>query len=297
MRPTVDVTDSDTEYQYIFLPGSPARSTDRDDGDESAGLDLRFLADLEHLVSISTDGHPCVVLLSELAFITASTALALWLLPIPPSYVVQKHDMLGDASKGLFSASMLILVTIGSVMVMSLMVVVHDAAAQAAMPATSHLRQRSLALLFLAIMLVNIAGFFTAIVPSLIYQALTANPRGCASLPALLLQASGYICAITVSKALLSVVGSGAALLWRASLTRVVQKQYLRHGAHYHLGLYRPSTDNPDQRITREIDLWSTRLSEVIVTFSTSFFNVAWYLVQTWMISTRPSLKPFTCLT
>lgn len=279
----------ESDAEYHSLPASPVSSETEGTDDGDAGLNARFLNDLKYLVDITTSGRPFAVLLSELAFVIASTTLALWLLPVPPSYVVQSHDVLDDVAKGLLSSPTIGLITICFVMLLTIVLPLYDLTVQVAKqtPAVTHLRQHSLALLFLSVQLVNISGFFTAIVPSLIYQALTANPRECTSLPALLLRASGYICAITLSKALLSVVESSAALLWRESLTRVVHKRYLHSAAHYHLALYRPAVDNPDQRIVREIELWSTRLSELIVTVCTSLFNVVWYSIQTWIISAR----------
>ena len=60
-----------------------------------------------------------------------------------------------------------------------------------------------------------------------------------------------------------------------------MHRLYLHCDAHYHLGLLRPELDNPDQRIAREIDLWSTSLAEIFVTVSTSLFNIVWYTIQT----------------
>ena len=122
-------------------------------------------------------------------------------------------------------------------------------------------------------------------VPSLIYQSLIANPRQCGAVPALLLRALGYICCVTVCKALVSVSQSSAALLWRGELTRFMHQRYLHRGAHYHLALLQPSVDNPDQRIARELDLWSTNLAELVVAVSTSLFNILWYTLQTWLIT------------
>ena len=53
------------------------RDKSSDNSNHSAGLDLRFLADLHYLVGISADGHPLIVLLSEIIFVVAITALAL----------------------------------------------------------------------------------------------------------------------------------------------------------------------------------------------------------------------------
>ena len=45
--------------------------------------------------------------------------------------------------------------------------------------------------------------------------------------------------------------------------------------------------------IAREAELWSTALAELLVSVTTACFNVAWYSVQTWLITgwqvpTRP---------
>ena len=134
-------------------------------------------------------------------------------------------------------------------------------------------------------------------------------------MPELLLRALGYIVCVTLAKTLLSVVQSGAALAWRGELTAAIHAAYVRGAAHYHLGLLRPSLDNPDQRIARELELWYTTarhaaripqhapriympthahartharrsacLADVFVSVSTSLFNVVWYTTQTWLI-------------
>ena len=176
--------------------------------DERANLDVRFLADLWLIVHLGMDGHPPLVMFSEVAFVTAGTALALRLLPVPASFVAaQKSDGSVDV------VTVCIVVTMASALMHLLYHVASRAAAR--VPAISHVRRRSLPLLFLSVQMYNVAGFFISIVPSLIYQALTASPRQCDSLPALLLRAVGYICAVTVCKALVSVAQSGAALLWR----------------------------------------------------------------------------------
>ena len=73
----------------------------------------------------------------------------------------------------------------------------------------------------------NVAGFFVSIVPSLIYATLVATPRDCTMLGPLLLQAVGYICAVTLCKSAMSVAQSSAALLWRSQLTQHIHARYV----------------------------------------------------------------------
>ena len=49
--------------------------------------------------------------------------------------------------------------------------------------------------------------------------------------------------------------------------------------------LLQSAVDNPDQRIARELDLWGTSLAELCVAVSTSLFNIAWYTIQTWLVT------------
>ena len=265
-RTPPDGTPPDGPPSSADEPSEPAPSKN---ANERAELDFRFLIDLWLLVHIGIDRHPLAVLLSELTFATALTALVLWLLPIPASYLVTSAEvnrLVGSAVVGLIVALALIL---------PLWHVGRRAGARH-VPLVAHLRRRSLPLLFLCVQTYNIAGFFVAITPSLIYQALIAEPRQCGKVPALLGRALGYICAVTVCKALVGVGKESAALLWRAELTRFMHERYLRRGAHYHMGLLQPSVDNPDQRIARELDLWSASLADLFVAVSTSLFNVVW---------------------
>ena len=130
----------------------------------------------------------------------------------------------------------------------------------------------------------NVAGFFVSIVPSLIYATLVATPRDCTMLGPLLLRAVGYICAVTLCKSIMSVAQSSAALLWRAQLTAHIHARCVHRGAHYHLQLLSPSVDNPDQRITTELELWSSNLAALLVSGSQSIFNILFYSLQTWII-------------
>ena len=254
--------------------GKPMAGTSRKyDANERASLDRRFLSDLWLLLHLSSDGHPLPVLLNELACIVACTALALWLLPIPSYYVA-----VDDGRRPFIAFANLL------VLVLAFAWPLRHAIARPA-PAAGHVRRRALTLLFLCVQLYNVAGFFISIVPSLIYQALASSPRQCAALPALMLKAVGYICAVTACKALVSVAQSSTALLWRGELTRIIHERYVHRGAHYHLTLLCPSIDNPDQRIARELELWSLCLAGLMVTVSTSLFNIIWYTAQTWLIT------------
>ena len=73
-------SDGDAEEQKSAQPSKNAN--------EKAELDVRFLLDLWLLLHIGIDRHPPLVLCSELLLATALTALALWLLPIPTTYLV-----------------------------------------------------------------------------------------------------------------------------------------------------------------------------------------------------------------
>ena len=272
---------------------------------EKAELDGRFLLDLWLLLHIGLDRHPPAVLLSEIVVVAALTALALLLLPIPASYAVQRDgEDYWSSAHFLYVGAMTAIVTLALVLPIRHFVRggrrsgssgnggggsggggSGGGGASFRARATKHLRRRSLPVLFGVVQLYNISGFFVSLVPSLIYQALIASPRQCGALPALLLRALGYILCVTVSKALVSVTQSSAALLWRGELTGFIHARYLHRGAHYHLALLQPGVDNPDQRIARELDLWSTSLADLLVAVATSLFNIGWYTLQTWLIT------------
>ncbi len=258
--------------------GDDASPAPSHNADARAELDCRFLSDLWLLLHIGIDRHPLAVLLSELTCVGALTALALLLLPIPSSYQAASMNSITAPM-----VALLILLVLAASLVLPLRHLLSRGNGPAGI--TAHICRRSLPMLFMGVQVYNVAGFFISIMPSLIYQALTAAPRQCSSIPSLLLRAVGYISAVALGRALVSTTKSSAALLWRVELTRFMHERYLHRGAHYHLGLLQPSVDNPDQRIAREVELWSTCLAELFVTVMTSLFNVLWYTFQTWLIT------------
>ena len=46
-----------------------------------------------------------------------------------------------------------------------------------------------------------------------------------------------------------------------------------------------PLVDNPDQRVAREVALWSTTLATLVLTLSQSLFAVLWYTYATYTIT------------
>eukprot|EP01119_Soliformovum_irregulare_P001270 TRINITY_DN109_c0_g2_i1.p1 TRINITY_DN109_c0_g2~~TRINITY_DN109_c0_g2_i1.p1 ORF type:complete len:597 (-),score=178.71 TRINITY_DN109_c0_g2_i1:125-1915(-) len=69
---------------------------------------------------------------------------------------------------------------------------------------------------------------------------------------------------------------------WRKSLCLYVQERYFLRGLYYKLNMIDSHIDNPDQRITQDVDNFSTSLAQVISSFITAPSIVVWYTWKTW---------------
>lgn len=157
--------------------------------------------------------------------------------------------------------------------------------------AASAFRPYSLPILFAAVQLYNIAGFFSVLVPSLFYAALTSEASGSAAdateaidtdqLKSAIVSAAQYLSMTVVAKAVMTVLSEFTALQWRESLTLQLQGRYLRGGTFYQLSAGWPQIDNPDQRMSAEVSFWATETAALFVTASQAIFNITYYTYKT----------------
>jgi ATP-binding cassette subfamily D (ALD) protein 4 len=144
---------------------------------------------------------------------------------------------------------------------------------------------------FASVQVYNIAGFYSVLVPSLFYAALTSEASGsnAAATEAIdteqlkhaVVSAAQYLSMTVVAKAVMTVLGEFMALQWRESLTLQLQSRYLRGGVFYQLAAGWPQIDNPDQRVSAEVAFWATETASLFVTASQALFNIAYYTYKT----------------
>ena len=155
----------------------------------------------------------------------------------------------------------------------------------------SRLRPYALLVLFGSVQAYNVAGFYSVLVPSLFYSALTSEAAGSAAdatqaidtgqLKHAILSAAQYLSMTVIAKAVMTVLSDFTALQWRESLTLQLQGRYLRSGTFYQLAAGWPQIDNPDQRMSAEVAFWATETAALFVTVSQSIFNIAYYTYKT----------------
>ena len=140
----------------------------------------------------------------------------------------------------------------------------------------TRVRPYLLLLLFASVQVYNIAGFYSVLVPSLFYAALTSEASGSHAdatqaidteqLKHAVISAVQYLSAVVVAKAVMTVLSEFMALQWRESLTLQLQSRYLRGGVFYQLAAGWPHIDNPDQRMSAEVGFWATETAALFVT-------------------------------
>jgi len=79
----------------------------------------------------------------------------------------------------------------------------------------------------------------------------------------LLFTVFGFILAIAVSKSCILVCGNLFGLKTRAALVSYCHQHYFTHAVFYPL-LHDPMIDNPDQRMTQDIDRFSTSVRPIL---------------------------------
>ena len=155
----------------------------------------------------------------------------------------------------------------------------------------ARLRPWALPLLFAAVQLYNIAGFFSVLVPSMFYSALTSEASGSAAsatdaidmdeLKSAISSAALYLSLTVVAKAVMTVLSEFIALQWREALTLQLQARYMRKATFYQLSAASPHIDNPDQRLSAEVAFWCTESAALFVTASQALFNISYYTYKT----------------
>eukprot|EP01080_Neovahlkampfia_damariscottae_P005219 gene5219-8831_t len=97
---------------------------------------------------------------------------------------------------------------------------------------------------------------------------------------------------IAIVKTLKEFVEETAVNLWRHKLTKIIQKKYFKNKNFYFL-IQQKIIDNPDQRITKDIEKWTSLLGNIIIKIITSPFTIIWYSITTYQ--SMGYLGPLSC--
>lgn len=117
------------------------------------------------------------------------------------------------------------------------------------------------------------------------------------------LLALGLIFAISKTRALRTYVANTAGVQWRRILTEDLQGLYFSAKNHYTLNVLDTALDNPDQRMTQDVDRFCRKLAETlpptfVAPFTTCYYIYKAYQVSGWMgpVSTFVFFLIFTVL-
>ncbi|CAN7997248.1 unnamed protein product [Ixodes hexagonus] len=117
------------------------------------------------------------------------------------------------------------------------------------------------------------------------------------------LMAVGLIFAISKTRALRTYVANTAGVQWRRILTEDLHELYFSAKNHYSLNVLETTLDNPDQRMTQDVDRFCRKLAETlpptfVAPFTTSYYIYKAYQVSGWMgpVSTFVFFLIFTIL-
>ncbi|KAI8987578.1 ATP-binding cassette sub-family D member 4 [Mycotypha africana] len=148
-------------------------------------------------------------------------------------------------------------------------------------------RQNSLFWLYILFVtlavLYEILVYFVGMIPSQFYTILTTKDKakfGTFIIPCLLL-----VFVIAICKSLLNFMGGLFALKARELLTIHIQNQYLRSKAMYTLLTKYNKIDNPDQRITQDIEKFSETLRQIVTNLIIAPIMVVYYTYKCTMVT------------
>ncbi|KAJ2764212.1 hypothetical protein IWQ56_004575, partial [Coemansia nantahalensis] len=132
----------------------------------------------------------------------------------------------------------------------------------------------------------EVVYFYAGTLPSAFYQVL--GDRNAAGFLPLLARCVALVVAAGASKAALEYAAALLGVAIRQALTRHTHAQYLRRPGFYAVaaaGGGSGAVDNPDQRVTQDIERLATGAAEVLPELLIAPFLIAYYSVRCWSIS------------
>ncbi|KAH6922629.1 hypothetical protein HPB50_017359 [Hyalomma asiaticum] len=95
----------------------------------------------------------------------------------------------------------------------------------------------------------------------------------------------GLIALVACVKSAKQYVSSTVTVQWRQLLTKRLQELYFSRKVHYRVNVVETSIDNPDQRITQDVDRLCQVLSDIVPTLLISPFTIAYYSYQSFSVA------------
>lgn len=95
----------------------------------------------------------------------------------------------------------------------------------------------------------------------------------------------GLIALVACVKSGKQYVSSTVTVQWRQLLTKRLQELYFSGKVHYRVNVVETGIDNPDQRITQDVDRLCQVLSDIVPTLLISPFTIAYYSYQSFSVA------------
>ncbi|XP_065280562.1 lysosomal cobalamin transporter ABCD4-like isoform X1 [Dermacentor albipictus] len=95
----------------------------------------------------------------------------------------------------------------------------------------------------------------------------------------------GLIALVACIKSAKQYVSSTVTVQWRQLLTKRLQELYFSRKVHYRVNVVETAIDNPDQRITQDVDRLCQVLSDIVPTLLISPFTIAYYSYQSFSVA------------
>ncbi|XP_031556621.1 ATP-binding cassette sub-family D member 4-like [Actinia tenebrosa] len=137
-------------------------------------------------------------------------------------------------------------------------------------------------LLFLILLGLSLAEqmliYNTGLIPSQFYEVLGTRDKE--DFRSLIVVSLSFIIGTALGKSLVQYVSNLSYVKWRSLLTRYLHKGYFNLDSYYNLNVLEQSIDNPDQRITQDVDRFCKQFSQIIASLIISPFTIAYYTYQ-----------------
>ncbi|XP_064623835.1 lysosomal cobalamin transporter ABCD4-like [Lineus longissimus] len=140
-------------------------------------------------------------------------------------------------------------------------------------------------LLFFALLLVclleQVIIASVGVIPSKFYKVL--GDKDATGFKHEIIMASILIISIAFVKSTHQYMASLLYVFWRKLITKYIHKLYFRDILYYKVNILTKGIDNPDQRITQDVDRFCLNLSQIAPLIIISPFTIVYYVYQAWM--------------
>ncbi|CAL1526890.1 unnamed protein product [Lymnaea stagnalis] len=137
--------------------------------------------------------------------------------------------------------------------------------------------------LLLLSLLEQVVIYFIGLVPSKYYKIFLDSDED--AFRKHLLYSVGLILAEAFILSTKSYVGSLLYITWRGSVCSALHKEYFKDILYYKLNVVEKTIDNPDQRITQDVDRMCSTFSLILVPIIITPFTTGYYFYQCWNVT------------